>query len=465
MLAQLRARLDFVRRGRTDDGPTARSRERYRRAALSSVSSALSRAVTVVTSLITVPLVLGYLGAERYGMWLTLSSMITFLAMADLGVSRGLINHFAGALGKDDLDEASRLVTSAFFSLAGLGIVLTLVFVAAFPWVPWVRLFQVTGALAQSETKPAIIALFACWLFDWIARIFLRVNDGRQAGYINNIWEIAGRVATLGAIVLAIRRHSGLPTLVAVLAGTPFLANLANAVLMMHSNRWLIPDPRKFVPRLARRILKTGVGFLGLDLSFLVIVNGSYLLISYQLGAAAVAEFGVPARAFAIISMAAALIANPLWPAIAEASARGEIDWVKRAIGRFMALTLGAALVPTLVLTLAGREIIQAWVGDAVAPAPSLLAVLGLWSIVFIMGNTVGVFLNGMGAVRFCAMTQMLEAACIVPAQIVLLPRYGICGAVWALAVGDLLLRTAPRLFYCRMLLRAKSSRTQSRGT
>ena len=66
----------------TDDG---RSKERYRRVVLSAGSSFVNKGVTILTGLISVPLTVHYLGTERYGLWMTISSTIAFLTFADLG--------------------------------------------------------------------------------------------------------------------------------------------------------------------------------------------------------------------------------------------------------------------------------------------------------------------------------------------------------------------------------------------
>ena len=52
-----------------------RSLERYRRAGLTTVTSVMAKGVTVATSLITVRLTIHYLGTERYGLWMTITSL------------------------------------------------------------------------------------------------------------------------------------------------------------------------------------------------------------------------------------------------------------------------------------------------------------------------------------------------------------------------------------------------------
>src|SRR4051812_33299361 len=82
------------------DTAEGRSAERYRRIAWSAVLSAGARGVGILVSFITVPLVIGYLGDERYGMWLTISSLFLVLGPLDLGIGRGLLQVVSEASGR-----------------------------------------------------------------------------------------------------------------------------------------------------------------------------------------------------------------------------------------------------------------------------------------------------------------------------------------------------------------------------
>src|SRR5215207_4315622 len=59
--------------------PEGRSRERHRRVALTALARAMTRGLGILISLITVPLTIHYLGPERYGLWMTISSFIALL--------------------------------------------------------------------------------------------------------------------------------------------------------------------------------------------------------------------------------------------------------------------------------------------------------------------------------------------------------------------------------------------------
>src|SRR5580698_2632214 len=93
-------------------------RERYRRAGLTASASFISKALTIVISFVSVPLTVHYLGSERYGVWLTIGSLLTWMSMTDFGIAgNALVNLLADAQGKDDERLAGQHAASAFWTL------------------------------------------------------------------------------------------------------------------------------------------------------------------------------------------------------------------------------------------------------------------------------------------------------------------------------------------------------------
>ena len=94
-----------------------------------------ARLVSLGTSIVTVRLTFNYLGAERYGMWMTISSFVMMLAFADFGMSNGLVNLVADALGREDRETARRAASSAFWMLSGVAAIFSLLAFTAYPFI------------------------------------------------------------------------------------------------------------------------------------------------------------------------------------------------------------------------------------------------------------------------------------------------------------------------------------------
>ena len=162
--------------------PTGLTNERYRRAALTTVTSIVARGVGILTAFITVPLTLHYLGVERYGLWMTISSVIVMLGFADFGLGNGLINVIAHADGKNDRSAAQVAVSSVFFMLMGSAFLLLSIFLIIYTFIPWGGIFNVTSSLAMRESGPATAVFVMCFIVNLPIGIAQKVQIGYQEG-------------------------------------------------------------------------------------------------------------------------------------------------------------------------------------------------------------------------------------------------------------------------------------------
>ena len=70
------------------------------------VGSLFVKGCSIVISLLIVPLTLGYVSSDLYGIWLTLSSIMMWLNFFDIGFTLGIKNKLALlALEKNDMNK------------------------------------------------------------------------------------------------------------------------------------------------------------------------------------------------------------------------------------------------------------------------------------------------------------------------------------------------------------------------
>src|ERR1700761_36866 len=131
---------------------TNRGVERYRRAGITASSSFVAKALNILISFLSVPLTIHYLGSERYGVWLTISSLLTWMALTDFGLSgNALVNVLSESSGKDDLETARQYASSAFWALSGISLVSAVVAAITFHWISWASVFKVSAAVSTHE--------------------------------------------------------------------------------------------------------------------------------------------------------------------------------------------------------------------------------------------------------------------------------------------------------------------------
>jgi len=456
----IRRALSLVRLQPFDSStPEGRARERHRRIALTALASAAARGIGVLTVFVTVPLTLGYLGTERYGLWMTVASTLALLAFADLGLSNGLLTMIAQASGRDDWSACKRYVSSAFFMLSAVALFLAAAFVLGYQSIPWAAVFNVTSPEATREAGPAVAVAFACFALNIPVVSIVQAQAALQEGFVNHAWTAFGSVVGLLGVLVVIDLEGGLPWLVLAFSGGPLLASLLNAAVFLTLRQPALRPSLRAVHRFdATSLLHTGGLFLALQVAMIVGYQSDTIVIAQVLGADAVSQYVVPAKAAAFGSMFVSLALAPLWPAYGEALARGDVSWVRRTLRRSLALSLLATAPVAIILVAFGHALVQWWAGSAIDPSPLLLIGLAIWSMLVALGAPLAMLFNGARVVRLQVVCASLMAVVSVTLSIALTSRIGVAGAVYGAIIAQSVCILVPYLAYLPRVLRQAGS-------
>jgi O-antigen/teichoic acid export membrane protein len=437
-----------------------RSAERYRRIAWSTVLGAVGKAVAMAVSFITVPLMITYLGVERYGLWLTVGSIVAVLGPLDLGIGYGLLNTVAEAHGRDDQAAARRAVSTALLLVSAIAFFAALVLLLFGPLVPWAEVYNVTSEQAVAEAAPTAFVLIGLFIIAMPLSIVGTVQAAYQSAYVGILWGIGASVASLFALLVAMNLGAGLPALVLALAGTGVVAAFLNGILLFRWQRpWLRPRFRDFDTATARRLTRLGLMFVVLQLAGLAAYQLDNLVIAQILGAEAVPQYAVPMKLFIVAPTIVSFALAPLWPAYRESLARGDSGWVLVTLRRSIKVALAINVPISLALVVAGPTILHLWVGPDIAPTLLLLVGLAAWAILNSLSGPLAMLLNGANAIGFQAVTAVLMAVANVAISILLVREIGVAGAVFGSLIAQVLFVLIPYgLYIPRLLARIRES-------
>ncbi|HEY5960922.1 MAG TPA: hypothetical protein VIV60_30410, partial [Polyangiaceae bacterium] len=144
---------------------------------------AISRGVSTIVVLLSVPLTVGYLGNERYGLWLTLSSLVSMAGFADLGIGNGLRTLVAEADGHQDHAQLARLISSAIAVLTAVAAISIAAFLIAHPYIDSGSLFGNLTPETRREVPNSLLALVLTFLVAIPLQVAQSVQHGLQQGY------------------------------------------------------------------------------------------------------------------------------------------------------------------------------------------------------------------------------------------------------------------------------------------
>lgn len=403
---------------------------------LSVGSSLVAKVVNLFISFATIPITLAYLGVERFGIWMTISSLVGLLAFADLGIGNGLVNLVANANARADHVALRRHVSNATFALSVVSLGLFASFLIAYKLIDWVELFGIGSTEAAREIAPAVAVLGIFICLNVPATIAQRVQMGLQMGYVADGWQVVGSVFALALLIGGIRLGVGLPGLVACLLGGPLCANLLNLCRMWRLRPEIRPQLRHISVTGARHIVATGTLFLVLQLTAAVGFSADTLIIARFLGPEQVAGFAIGAKLFSAVGMAAAIALKPLWPAFGDARARGDTDWIKQTANRAVCIAGGMSLVAVIVLASFADDLTARWSNKEILLGAPLIGLFCLWTVTQSIGLAYSMLLNGLHIIKLQVVVGLTFAALSIGFKVAFIE---VIGAQWILIVNIVL--------------------------
>jgi O-antigen/teichoic acid export membrane protein len=414
---------------------------------LTVASTVLNKGLATIALVISVPLTVTYLGAERYGVWLALSSLIAVIAHVDLGLSSGLVNAISEADGMNDRSAETRSVASVFLMLSALACLLSVVLFSIYHWLPLAQLVQVTSPAAASEVGPSLCALAICFFLSMPLAVGQRIQIGHQEGYKASLWQSAGGVLSLLTLLAFIRAKVSLPWLVLANSAPPLLTSAANCAHQFYFARpWLLPRFHNFHWPTAKHIVQTGLLFCVAGLATILTTQIPYVMVTRTLGAKAVAHYGVAQKLWSVLPMLVSMATVPLWPAYREALASGDLNWIARTFKMTLTATLVTSFSGALLLLVSYRSLISAWVNRGLVPDTATALALSVFAVATSLKWSTWMCLNGYNRLRGQATYPfpIIMAASITAAFT--WHRYGIGGIVWPFALAECLILGAQLL-------------------
>lgn len=413
------------------------SGRRWRAIGLSAATSAGERVITGICSLIQVPLALSLLGREAFGLWMTLTSLVTVMSIADFGLGIGLQNRISEAYGKDDLAGAQRATATGILSLAGIGAAIFLAVVPGCFAVDWASLFHIHDAEVARDTAPALAILLAAFCVGLPLAGAERVGTAFQLGWIANFKASLTSLTTLALVALAVWMKVSFLTFLAVVVIPPCIGNLALLVVLHRRFGWSLRLLRRFDRSLAIGLFQKNWLFILPQIGGAILGLAPPLLISGMLGVAALTPYNLVYRLLNLFSQAQSMIVAPLWPAYTEAIARGHVAWVRAAFRKSLMVSFACAVLPILSFIFWGKWALHLWTHQPIESFDSrLIVALSLWTAVLAFMQSGALLLTALGHVKGQAtygLGSVLLSLAIMPTFI---SRFGAAGAPLSLLLA-----------------------------
>lgn len=415
---------------------TAPSGGRGRRLLADTGQAAFGRIVVLVVWTLMVPTLLRGLGAEGFALWSLFFALTGHLSALDLGLAPGTLRHVSAARARDDGREAGEFATLGLLGYLVLG-------AFWYSLVPLLRepLLELLRIAPVSRDTAGLLVTLGPLAFASMGMSMILVTTLQGWGRFDlaNGVTVTSVIVQAGGALVALDRGYGLPGVVSAAVLGTSAATLVG-ILLVHLGA---PGFRWASPRAAAKRAREVIAFGGpLQVGHLLAVAHQQVdkvFLTRFVGLAAVAPYELGLRASTVLGSLPQQFLLVLASAASGAHAVGDAAGVRALHDRAARWTLAITTTIAAALIAGAPRLLATWLGEV--PEGTDLAVVGL-SLAMVSALAAGpggAIARALGRTRFEAEQSGVALAVHLAFGLYTVPRYGLVGAVAAVALANLL--------------------------
>jgi len=391
------------------------------------------KAGSILVGLLLVPLTINYINPVQYRIWLTISSVVSWMSFFDIGMGNGLRNKLAAAIALGEYDKAKKYVSTTYLLLSFIAAGVFLLFLILSPLFDWNSILNIPVTINENIRLIITIVIGAfCMQFvvQLINVVLTALHEPALAGLISFIGQLA---LLIGILILKQLVPGSLHVLVWLLTLIPLSVLLiASLYLYRTTLKGVAPEIKKIDIRQAGGILNTGSIFFLIQIGTLVLFQTDNIVIAKVLGPESVTRFNVSYKLFSVVIMVFTIVITPFWSSVTDAYTKQDFDWLKRCLVKINRFWLASSFVIVPLLVLFSGPVYVLWLGKAVAVSPVLSVCMGLYVIgyTWVMANCY--FLNGFGKLRIQLILYAIVCVLNLPLAVYMGKTWGLPGIVLA---------------------------------
>ncbi|WP_412468460.1 lipopolysaccharide biosynthesis protein [Pedobacter sp. KLB.chiD] len=388
---------------------------------------------SILIGLIIVPLTINYISATNYGIWLTLSSIMSWMSFFDIGMGNGLRNKLTHAMAHEQYEEAKRYISSTYAALIVISGCVFLFFCIINPLINWRGFLNIPCAVT-ADMHLLLLILIGAFCIQLSAQIInvvvTAIHQSALAGFISFLGQLGVLITVL---IFRFTVPASLLMVTVALAFVPlFILLIATLILFNGRLNHISPELKYVKLKYAKEILHVGGAFFLIQLGALVLFQTDNIIISRVIGPQSVTSFNIAYRLFSIIIMAFTILMTPYWSAFADAYAKKDLVWMKTNFRKMKRIWLLVSLLIIPVLFLLSDLIYSLWIGSSVSVSKVLSFAMACYAVVYTGMSLNSYFLNGLGKIRLQKYLYIIACFVNIPLSVWMTGKIGVAGAVFS---------------------------------
>ncbi|WP_446786095.1 lipopolysaccharide biosynthesis protein [Macellibacteroides fermentans] len=418
-----------------------------------------AKGTLLLANFVVISITLDLLSTKIYGVWITLYTTISWLSFFDLGLGNGMRNLFAVNRAVGNQEKNKQLVSTSYIIVLGISLILLILGLPFVYYADIAQFFNISD-IAIPDLRCVLSLLVVVTSLQLITKLINSIFLADQKPALSSLIDCSGVVCSLFLLFILKDRLAGsLFNLALIITLPTFIISLFVTLFAFNKNyRKLKPSLKYFNLKISNKLINLGLRFFLIQLSALIILQGSNIIILKFIGAEEVSVFSLVYKYFNVIVTIFTLVLTPYWSFFTDSYAKNNYNQLKKGFKQLLISWLAISMVG-VVMWIALPFSFKIWLNQELDIPVYLPVSLLLFSIFSNLGSVFIYFLNGTSSyLNFQLAIVLAFAALLYPISAYLLPAYGVLGVVFTMFFANSYgVLFAPYLSY-KVLKRMKSN-------
>lgn len=379
------------------------------------MASLFIKGISIIISLLLVPITLGYVSNEMYGIWLTLSSVMLWLNFFDVGFTLGLKNKLAEAIALGEWNRGKMLVSTTYLMMFIIFVPLCAVLELCVPLINWSAFLNV-NPIYNNEITNTLYVLVAFFCVQMISNVLSAVAAAFQKVAFSSLFPVIGNIMSL--IIIWVLTKFCPPSLVSLafaISAMPVIV-LVTASIFLYSNQFhkVSPNLKTINIHYVKDLFSLGARFFLIQIQFVVLYQCTNVLISNVSGPQEVTSYNIAYKYLNVGMMVFSIVLAPLWPAFTDAYTQKDFSWMQRVYRKMLQFYTISVFVMFLMLAVSPL-VYQLWIGDKADISWLLTSLVCLYMIVHNWDSLQVNLINGVGTVKLQTYVTLIGLILHIP--------------------------------------------------
>lgn len=399
------------------------------------IGSIAVKGISIVVSFIIVPLTLGYVSSELYGVWLTLSSISVWLGFFDIGFTLGLKNRLTEALSIGDISKGKELVSTTYALLFLIFIPVCSLVLLLIPHIDWCSLLNVSTKYEYDIIRTMRV-IVVCFSLQMILNIISTIFQSLQKVALSTLFPVIGNVVSLFLIYMSTLYISpSLMVLSMCISAAPIIVYLVISFISFKGQLKFLSPSIKYVDfSLFHDLFTLGAKFFIIQIQVVVFFQTTNFLISNISSPEIVSVYNVAYKYLSVATMLLTIIMNPFWPAFTEAKIKGDFQWMQNVYIKLQKMFL-LFLIGIIIMVVLSPIAYKIWIGTRLYIPWEWTLLIAIYTIVNCWDSLHVYIINGLGVLKLQTYVVLIGIFVHIPFSYYLSHSVGAKGVVFSMTI------------------------------